>query len=340
MTAAEFKNELKKLSGGYLFCGEEGYLKSHYLTAARKELIQDGDFFNHIVLDSGNYSPDALAEAIVSLPMMADKKLIELTELPLNDMSDEEIEDMCAVLETLPQYEYNVLILYTETDEFDAGTVKQPSALLKTLSKYLKPVMFMRETPSRLAAWTAKHFAAEKIIACPVEVNLLLERCNCDMYILSSEILKLCCYLKANGREKLTEDDIMKVASETKEITAFNFANAILDGKTDSALSVLREMKLRKEKPEIILSGISRVICDLSMVKALAESGATVQTVSKRLKMHEYKAGLYLRSASRCDTEKLRNIMQACADADMRIKASPLDSYEILDRLAAQASKR
>ena len=340
MTANDFKNSLKKLSGGYLFCGEENYLKSHYLSAARKETVSEGDFFNHIVINADGYTPDVLASAMESLPVMADKKLIELTGLPLDDMNSDEIDDLCAVLDLLPQYEYNVLIIYTETHEFDCGTQKQPSPLMKTLSSHIAPVVFSKETPARLASWIAKHFASEKIIACPCEVDALIDRCGCDMFTLSSEIEKLCWYLKSQGREKLTADDVKNVSSESKEIAAFDLANSILGGKADDAFSILKELKLRKEKPEIILFGISRVICDLLLVKAIAENGGSAQTVSKKMKMHEYKAGLYFRASSRCDGNKLRSIARECADADMLIKSSQIDSYTVLDRLAALASSR
>lgn len=160
------------------------------------------------------------------------------------------------------------------------------------------------------------------------------------MSVLASEIDKLTYYLKSVGREKLTEADVDLVSSESREIAAFDFANAILDGNAGRALSILSELRLRKEKPEIILSGITRVICDLCAVKALLESGASSQTVAQRLKMHSYKAGLYVKSASRTDSAKLRRLASICYDADIRIKTTPLDSYGVLDRLTVEASMR
>lgn len=78
------------------------------------------------------------------------------------------------------------------------------------------------------------------------------------MSVLASEIDKLTYYLKSVGREKLTEADVDLVSSESREIAAFDFANAILDGNAGRALSILSELRLRKEKPEIILSGYPR----------------------------------------------------------------------------------
>ncbi len=340
MTAAEFKQELKKLSGGYLFCGEEAYLKRHYLSAARNETVAVGDVFNHVLIEGDSYTSNALMSAIETLPMMAEKKLIELSGIDFNSMTKEEIEELALVLETLPNYEYNILIIYAEHDELDIGTPKQPSQIMKKLSGVIKPVVFSRETPARLSSWVAKHFASEQIVACPSEVNALLQLCGCDMFTLSSEISKLCMFLKANGREKLTEADVKAVCCQSKEIASFDFANAILEGRPDAAFSILKEMKLRKERPEILLSGISRVICDLLLVKTLQEQGDGSQAIAKKLKMHEYKAGLYYKSASKTSGARLRKIAQECADTDLLIKSSPLDSYKLLDRLACVTAGR
>ena len=291
-------------------------------------------------LTEDQYTPNALMSAIEALPVMSDRKLIELSGLPLSEMKESELDDLTEVLMKLPEYEYNVLVLYVDSENFDAGTSKQPSKLLKKLSSCLKPVVFAKETPARLAAWTAKHFAAELIVAPPDAVNALLSKCGCDMHTLSSEIAKLCWYLKANDRERLTEADVALVSSESKEIAAFDFANAILDGRADSAFSILNELKLKKEKPEILLSGITRVVCELCTVKALMEAGAGVSAISQRMKIHEYKAGLYAKSAAKTDSAKLRQLAENCFEADVRIKSTSLDSYEVLDRLAAEAAVR
>jgi DNA polymerase-3 subunit delta len=255
-------------------------------------------------------------------------------------MSEGELEALLNILVRLPEYEYNILVLYTEPDELDIGTKKAPSKEFKLLSECLTPVVFEKETPARLSSWIAKHFASELIIAPPDTVSLLLDRCGYDMYALSNEIDKLVCYLKAQGREKLTTEDVIAVCGERKEIAAFDFANAILDLDTAKAFSVLNEMKKQKEKPEIILGSISRVICDLEIIKYATENGISLSDVSKKLKFHEYKAGLYAKSASRTTLDRLRALTEKCYEADLLIKSSKLDNYVILERLVVETTRR
>ena len=97
---------------------------------------------------------------------------------------------------------------------------------------------------------------------------------------------------------------------------------------------------MKKEKPELILAGISKVICDLAAVKALSDSGLGCRDIAQKLKMHEYKASLYYKSASKCSCEALDRAIELCHDADIRIKNSNLDCYTVLDGLAAGVSVR
>ena len=340
MTPTEFKAELKHLGGGYLFYGEEDYLKRYYLNALRKQTVAEGDVFNHIVINSESYTPERLSAAIEALPVMAETKLIEVNSLYLSSMNETELEELCAVIETLPQYEYNVVVVYTEPDELDPGVKNKPSAALKRLTECLKPVFFDSETPARLADWTYKHFVKELIVAPHDAVTTLVARCGGDMYTLSGEINKLCCYLKANGRDKLTEEDVFRICGERKEFGAFELANAILDRSPSRAFAVLSEQKKLKERPEAILAGISRTISDLITVKVLVDAGMSMQTIEKKTGMGTYRLSLYSKSAAKNTHSDLKNVLDRCYEADKLIKSTQLNSYTVLERLAIEASRR
>ena len=340
MTPNEFRTELKHLSGGYLFCGEEDYLKQRYLESVRKILVGEDDIFNHIRLNADTFSPDALAAAIEMLPVMAEKKLVEVSGISVSAMTEAELEELCGVFLLLKNNKDTVLIFYTEAGDLEPGTAKQPDKRFTTLAEVITVVVFPRETPVRLADWTAKHFVAEGIVAPPLAVNALLNRCGCNMYTLAAEIEKLSAYLKSKGRETLTEDDVRLVASESKEIAAFDFTDALLQGHVDEAFSILTELKLRKERPEVLLGSIARVMCDLLTVRILYESGMTAAEIAKKLKKHEYRIGLFLKSAQRTTVSRLTYLVEVCYEADWRIKSTSVESYAVLDRLAAEAVAR
>jgi DNA polymerase III, delta subunit len=319
-----------------LFYGDEEYMKQFCLAATREALIKSNDAFNHIKLSAENYSLPTLTSSIESVPMFADKKFIEIHSLDIADMKDSEFEEFTAVIGELPDYDYNVLILYMTADSFDAGSAKYPSKLLTELSKLLVPVNFEFETPPKLIKWIQQHFKAGGIVIEPEVCLELINNVGQSMYRLKSEIEKLCAYLLSDGRNNVSSEDVADITIHVKAIDPFDFANAVLDGNMDKAFYILSDMKERKEKPEIILSQVSRVYDDLCLVKSLYESGMSSQTIASKLKMHEYKTSLYLKSASKRSLKSLRHAVDLCFDADIKIKSTALDNYTVLDRLVIE----
>ena len=338
LNAADFRNSIKtkRLSGGYLFYGDEEYMKQFCLTAAREALITENDAFNHIIFTAENYSLSALVSAVEAVPVISDKKLIEVHSLDIAGMKDGEFEEFAVVLDELPDYDYNTVIIYMTAESFDAGTDKYPSKLFNALSKRLVPVAFDYETPPKLIKWIQQHFRAEGIIIEPDICLQLINNVGQSMFRLKNEINKLSAYILSGGRNNVTSDDITNITIHVKAIDPFDFANAILDGNTDKAFYILSDMKERKEKPEIILSQVSRVYCDMCVIKSLYESGMTSQLIAGKLKMHEYKTSLYLKSASKRSLKTLRRAVDICFDADIKIKSTALDNYAVLDRLVIE----
>lgn len=338
MDAVEFRNVIKnnRLSGGYLFYGDEEYMKQFCLTSARQSVIQTEDVFNHIKLTADNYSLSIFANSIEALPVFADKKFIEIHSLDIAGMKESEFEDFTDVLNNLPEYDYNVVIIYMSPDSFDVGTAKYPSKLLTTLSKLLTPVAFDYETPAKLIKWVQQHFKISGIVIEPDICNRLISNVGQSMYRLKSEIDKLSANILSHGRDHVTEDDIENITVHTKSIDPFDFANAILDGNMDKAFYVLTDMKERKEKPEIILSQVSRVYDDLCMIKSLHECGLSSQMIASKLKIHEYRTSLYLKSTSKRSIDALRHAVELCFEADVKIKNTALDNYAVLDKLVVE----
>ena len=160
----------KGLSGGYLFFGDEDYMKTYSVNAARSAVCADESFsmFNDMKIDVMDYSADALLDALMPMPMMADKMLVTVNGLNVNGLRAKEIDDLCDVLATLPEYDYNVLIISVPATMIEEGNLpKYPSNVLKRLGEYLTLVQFEPVTGARLVNWGGKHFAHHGAEATP-----------------------------------------------------------------------------------------------------------------------------------------------------------------------------
>lgn len=333
---ADFRRELKSQPrAGYLFFGDEDYLKIHAIRTAREVVCPDPTFamFNEMRLDATDFDAQKLQDALMPMPMMADRKLVTLTGLNFNAMRQSELDDLCDVLSTLGEFDYNLLIVSAAADCLDPGYLpRRPSAVLKKLGEFLAPVLFERSTPKQLAAWVGKHFAHNGVNAAPELCAHMIDYCGRSMFSLASEVDKLSFYVLSHGRTEATEADLRLVCTPAIEYDAFDFANAVMEGRRETALAILGDYKLRRVDPIIILSDVIRVFCDMQAIYALRKEGMAPPDIAAATKIHEYRVGLYLRGMGQDPQARLRRAIEACAEADAALKLSP-QGYGALERL-------
>lgn len=335
---ADFRKALKTApTGGYLFFGEEDYMKSAAIRMARESVTAADPAmaaFNDIRLDGLDFTPAALLDALTVPPMGAERKIITVTGLNLSALRAADMDKLCEALSEIPDYPYNLVILSAAADTFDPGNLpKKPSELLTTFAEYLTPVWFERNTPTKLAGWVQKHYLHGGVQAEPRLCQFTIEYCGRNMFTLAGEVDKVACYVRAHGRDTLTEADVRAAAIPAMEYDAFAFTNAIMERRRADALEILADLKLRRVEPLYILSEVSRVVCDLIAVRTMADGGQTAQEIGSALKMHEYRVGLYLKQSRKTNLSLLQNAVTAAEAADRALKRSAADGYGVIERL-------
>lgn len=331
-----FRKQMKKgLSGGFLFFGDEDYLKSFALASARQAICPDQTFavFNDIRLDALDYSASALLNALMPPPMMSEQKIVTVSGLNLNSLRSGEIDDLCETLGELPRYDYNVLILSVPAGQMEEGNLpKKPSAVLSRLAEYLTPVHFEPISGARLCAWVGKHFQHHGVEASPEVCAYLIEYSGKSMFILSKETEKLAYYVLEKGRTSVTKEDVENVSVAELSADSFALTNAILDGRYEDAINTLAVMKFRRVEPVILMSEISKAVCEMIAIKSLQEEGYPLGEISAILKMNEYRAKRYLGGVSKKSMKRLRRAVTLCSEADLALKQSP-QGYVAIEKL-------
>ena len=334
---SDFRKEIKSAPQcGYLFFGDEDYLKSFCINTARDVLCSDPTFafFNELKLEALDFTPEKLLDALMPPPMMADRKLVTVSGLNFNSMRPNELEDLCEVLSQLSTYDYNVLIINASADCLDPGYMpKKPSSALKQLTQYLTAVNFERSTPAKLAAWAQKHFAHNGVEASSQFCMQMVDYCGHSMFVLSNEIDKLSFYIRAHGQTVATEEAMRTVCIAANEYDAFAFTNAIMDGQKSRALSILADYRFKRIDPIIIFGEVIRTVCDMITVRALSADGVPNSEIAANFKIHEYRVGLYQKSLRNVSTERLKSTLNACLAADASLKLSPVNGYDALEKL-------
>ena len=332
-----FRKQLKKgLFGAYLFFGEEDYLKSFSLNNARKSICADPTFaiFNDIQIDPLDYSPEALVNALMPLPMMEEKKIVSINGLSISDMKPSELEAFIEAVKTIEEYDYNVLIISVPADLIDEGRLpKTPSKTLTALSKVLTPVHFDVVSGARLTEWVGKHFEHNGVSAPSSVCELLIEKCGKSMFSLSKETEKIAFYVLQHQRNTVTPEDVENIACSVMTSDAYALANSILDGKYSDALEALNVMKFKRVDPIIVFSEVWRVIYELFTIKILAEEGLPSTEITRILKLRsDYKTRLYIQAASTKSRASFERAIRLCSEADIALKRYS-QGYAAVERL-------
>ena len=338
MTESEFRDLLKQnISGGFLFYGDEDYLKNHYrrelLKAALADCPPDLQDLNciRVTLEDGDFS--ALTTAITTLPMLSEKKVVEVSPPDMGSWRESEKKALLEALEGLKDSPDTVLVLIASRGALDPGTQKKPNSFFRSLSKILTPVEFPYQTGARLRRWVERHFAQAQIALPDGALSTLLARCPQDMTGLSGEMEKLIAYCLGKGITTLTPEIVVHVTAPALREDAFALANAVLAGDRTAALAALDVCRKQKEEPMIVLGSLARVMSDLLTVSVMMDGGADKAEIVRTLKMHDYKASLYMRSAKGFGTPRLAAALDRCRAADRMMKSAYGAGYLPIERL-------
>ncbi len=325
MQINELREQLKSgtPSGVYVFCGEEDFLKRHYLGELRALILTEPalDAFNRIVLAGERVDFDALSDAVKAPPMMAERKLVEWHLADFSAMREGDLTRFAALSEEVRNYPETVVCFSVDADCLDVGTLpKRPSRLYERLGKTASVVAFMRSEERALVGWLSRHFTHEGVAAAPSVLAALVAHSGRSMDALSGEVAKLTAYVRAQGRGEVTEADIRTVCAAAGESDAFALSNALLEGRIDLAWDALFDLKRKRTDPSVCMAAIARTVGDLLSVAVLSEEGSSPEDIAATLGMHKYKVTLYIRAARARGAARLSEALCACREADIAAK--------------------
>ncbi len=337
----DFTKKIKENpDGNYLFYGEEDYLKSHAIKSLKDAMGIDEtlEIFNFIQMDVLDYTPDKLIDTLSMPPMMAERKLVVLNGLNIKKMSNKqnisEYNEFMDALAHLDEFDYNNFVLVLPYGNITEELPKKAlTGALKELSDRLLPVKFEAPTPQKLALWVLRHFEHHGIKASQSDCGYLVDYCSKDMFTLTNEIEKLSFYARSQGRDHIIREDIPLVCSAEMEYGAFEFSNAILDGRKNDALSILSIMKFKQIEPLVIMGELSGIFSDLLKIKIMLNAGKNNQQIVAETGLNSHKVNIYVNSARRMDLDRLQKTVTITTEADLSMKYRFDSGYLHIEKL-------
>ncbi len=329
------KERLKenKLSGVFLFCGEEEYTKDHYANLIRKKIDASPlPEFNHIYFNAASDKISDLEDAVYSLPYMWDTKLIEITDLETARITDSDVDDYIRVFSDIPDYLTILAVLRAdvgvEDNKEDKPTKSGLPSFIKAVRENGLVVEFDSEKADKLASWISRHFNAKGVkydLAVPRE---MINVCGNDMYILQGEILKL---TEVYSGTPLTVYDVRKYCCVNNAYKYFDIATALNRRDMVAAKRILDSLDLSRETIPLAVGVIAKNYSDMLLVKTGLDSGKTFDMISKETKIKAWLVRKIAQSISQTDVRTLSFAISQLSNADLKLKSYRGNPKRILE---------
>lgn len=346
MTETELRRDLasKRLRKVYLFYGTEQYSLRATVGRIASMTVGQDDPFNRSDFD-GAVPFQEVYDAAVSLPFMAEKRLVIWRDAPIlkpqkgkeeenggKEKSDSSMKMMMSLLTDLP--DTTVLILWAETIEIDS---KRPSAKLKKLAEAVEQAdgivtAFERRTTAEISKLLVDGASRRGCRMQPSTASYMIDYCGDDLATLVSELDKVCAY--AHG-ETVTTDTVREVCTKNVDVSIYELSKAVLSLNMERAFCVLDDLLFAKTPALYILGTLSSAFVDIYRAKAAEKMGVNPGDTAADfgMKGKEFRMNYAARDGRKLNDAGIRECLLALAKADKELKSSRMAEQVVLETL-------
>lgn len=313
---------------GYLLYGKESYLVERYAAKAAEGFAGEGGLFNLLELDGHRLDLEALADAVYTLPMMAEKKCVVVKDLEPGKLSPGDQKELVGILEDLPD---SCVLVMTGKDAFDPK-----SAVAKKLISALDGAGGLVARLDGLDRSGLTEFLKReaKKARCTVSSQLcrcILDLCGNDMHALRQEMAKVCAYA---GAGEILREHIDAVVVPKTEARVFDLGKSIGAGNAQRALELLDGLFYQREQPASILAVLSMHYVDLYRARIAKDNGVTAGEAAARFgyKGKEFRMKNAFQACSNLSADFLRRALEDLLRCDRLMKSTGTDGRVLLEQ--------
>lgn len=317
----------------YLLFGDDPYLKKFYADKI-SEKSYDGDPFFNFCKFEGDVELQQVYDAVVQLPMMADRKCVVLNDFDYEHASKSEFDKLCTLLsETNDEC---VLILRFDSVEFDYKRGNKAKKLVAAAEKGGgRAVCLDHRKPAQLVKMLTDGAAKRKCRMDSVVARYVIETVGDDISTLKNELDKLCSFVSDGVIDKATVD---RVCIKSVESSVYDYMKQVLACNLEEALRLLDGLFFMRIEPMIILHTAASSYIDLYRVHVAKKSGVGIPQIARDFG-YKNRAFVLERAAvdlKKMDSKRITLGFEALLDAEKGLKSSGLDPRVVLEQLTVR----
>lgn len=306
----------------YCFFGRDtGALAPFMKKLVNKLCPGDAQTMNLHTFDAQELDLEAFADSVQVLPMFADRVVVKLTGLNMDQLQKTSADILRKIIADIP--ETTVLVI-------DAGGEKQyknrrslsdkNKRFFDSCAKYGAVVEFGFRTVSETARSVSS--AAEKrgCFISKKNAEYLAQMCLCETAFITMELEKLISYT-VHG--EITREAIDALCIKRIESDGFGLAKNILDGNAYIVFKRLDELKAQNYEPTQVAAVIGMSLTDIYRARLCRSSGRSWQDCAADFgypKNREFAVKNAYNECMSVSLERLRKTIMMLADLEYRIK--------------------
>jgi len=318
----------------YLLTGADDYLRDQVLERLRREVLDPGFAeFNHTRIHcTASTRLSQLANALMDLPMMTDRRLVEILEA-----------------QALPTEVGKALVLPLQEAAASGGTVValgwRPagraggSTSLKDAAARLGLHVDCALAEAERPAWVQAALDRLGVRAEGAAVSEILKRTGSDLRHLASQLEKLALY--AGPKARITREDVNRIVLRSTEVKTWELTAALGKRNLREAVRIAETLLEDGEQPGGLLSYINSYLRSLVQVQALAaRHGSSAAALAREMPgKKEFQIRKSLEEIRTWAPNDLHRAFEMLCRADLRIKTGG-DPRLILELLLIQLCNR
>lgn len=314
----------------YYFYGKEEFLVKTYTDRIINKILSKEDLDFNLIRFEGNPSLDALSNAVSSLPVFAEKKIVVLNDFDAEKLDADTLNAVINIFSDIP--ESSVIITAVTGFEVDAKKAKTKK-LISSADKYGVTCEFDYMQPSKVTELIIKKAARLGVIISRDNALLLSELTLRSLTLIGSELDKLCSYAGKGG--EITKPVINLLVSKQLDSNIFELANMLVRKNTNGVFNILNDLISEGYQPVVIMSSLSSTFVDFYRIKLAKNENVSNERISVDFNYAKNRVWLIGKTASTVNNISIgyiRKCLEALNIADYKLKSSPVDNRIIMEQ--------
>ena len=300
----------------YVLTGTEDYLRRLYLGKLSQAILPEDDTMNKMVFDGNKTDPNEVIDAAMTLPFLAEHRLIILSDTGF-------LKSSSPIADHIDEFPETTYILFFEKD------CDSRNKLYKYVEKEGHIAVFEQLRDSDVVSFIANRLQRFGLRISDQDARFLVEQNGNDLTALSNEIDKLSAY--CDGREAVTAEDIRALTAVLSQGQMFRMIDAIVAGNRKQTMALYRELLMDQTAPVAILRNLINNFYQFSLVMRLSRKGLSAFDIGQQVKISSGAVSRFLKASRNTNLDRVTDAVEYGRELESRIKNGDLQ-----DRIAVE----